>query len=290
MMAARRQYVPDPTDLRNAGACGSLRPLDIPPLPLNAGGNFLRPRRYPTAFSLVELLTVIAIIGILSTLVLSAIAKAKTKSNQVVCRGNLRQISQAVEMYQEDARRRPRTLSRLISRPAWLANESALVCPADPGLRRPPENVRLNLWMLWGNRANATQEPPRFLDQRNPEAGSWEAELRETSETNRFSYLHAFAWQRAAFNRLGSGNQAGNAVCQLHGLRIASSLPEASYADYEGLTLRAQRDGAVVSRKIFRSRGAKDGNSVNGDTITVALNRGDYPWEFYLDSAPPLER
>jgi len=240
------------------------------------------------AFTLLELLTVVAIIGMLSTLTLSAISKARTKANQVVCRGNLRQITYAVEMYQEDTRHRPRTLSRLIARPSWLAHEKALVCPDDPGLRRPPANVKSNLWTLWGNRANGTQEPPRFLDQKNPEAGTWEAELRETTETNRFSYLHVFTWQRAAFTRLGAGNQAGNAACQLHGLRIASSAAEASYADFEGWTLRGQRDGAVVSRKVFRSRGAREGNGVNGDTITVPLNREDYPWELYLDSPPPL--
>lgn len=242
--------------------------------------------RGAAAFTLLEVLTVVAIIGILSTLTLTAVSKARMKANQVVCRGNLRQISYAVEMYHEDARRRPRTLSRLIARPTWLAAEKALVCPDDPGLRHPPANVRPNLWTLWGNRANATQEPSRFWDQGNPEAGTWEAELRETTETNRFSYLHVFTWQRAAFARLGSGNQPGNVACQLHGLRIATPSEAASYTDYEGWTLRGQRDGSVVSRKLFRSRGAKEGNGVNGDTITVPLNREDYPWELYLDSAP----
>lgn len=238
------------------------------------------------AFTLIELLTAVAIIGILSTLLLSALSKAKSRANQVVCRGNLRQISYAVEMYQEEAHRRPRTLSRLIAKPTWLSTEKSLVCPDDPGLRRPPPNVRSNLWTLWGNRANATQEPMRFLDRQNPEAGTWEAELRETTETNRFSYLHVFTWQKPAYQRLGTGNQPGQVACQLHGLRLAPITPEANYTDYEGATLRAQRDGAVVFRKVFRSGTSKEGMGIRGDTITVPMNPEEYPWEFYLDNAP----
>lgn len=283
MMFARRHYVIDPLDPRIAGACA-------PSLGREAARHS-RPqshRRDGGAFTLIELLTVVAIIGILSTLIMSAMSKARTKANQVVCRGNLRQISYAVEMYQDDARRRPRTLSRLIARPNWLV-EKALLCPNDPGLRTPPANLKPSEWRLWGNQVNATQEPMRFLDQNQkyPEAGSWEAELREITETNRFSYLHVFTWQLPAYKRLGTGNQAGNAVCQLHGLRLSTSSQGASYTDFEGWTLRAQRDGAVVSRKIFRSRGQKEGIGVNGDTITVALNREEYPWEFYVDTAPP---
>jgi type II secretory pathway pseudopilin PulG len=237
------------------------------------------------------LLTVIAIIAVLSTLLLSALAGAKTRANQAVCRNNLRQIAIAIEVYHDDAGRRPRTLSRLIARPTWLSTEKSLVCPNDPGLRRPPKNVKPSQWTLWGNMANVTQEPPKFFDQKNPEAGTWEAEIRETTETNRFSYLHPFTWQRAAFQRLGNSYQTGDAVCQLHGVRMAIRTSEqAAYTDYEGRTLRVQRDGAVVLRKIFRSANARDGLATFGETITAPLDRQDYPWEFYLDTRPPAEK
>ena len=237
-------------------------------------------------FSLIELLTVIAIVGILSTLLLSAVSRVRIRADQAVCRNNLRQIAIAVEMYQDDAKRRPRTLSRLLARPTWLATEKSLICPDDPGLRSPPKNVKSSSWILWGNRANATQEPGQLLETRNPEAGTWEAELRERQETNRFSYLHPFTWQRSAFLRLGSGSQVGAAVCQLHGVRVSGPVSEGFYTDYEGWTLRSQRDGAVVSRKIFRSRNGKEGSGARGDTISVPLNREEYPWEFYVDVAP----
>lgn len=240
-------------------------------------------------FTVLELLTVVAIVGILSTLSLSALSKARSQARQVVCRGNLRQVAYAVDMYQEDARRRPRTLSRLTARPTWLANVRALACPDDPGLRASAAGPMPEASMLWGNRANPSQEPRRFLDAKSPEAGTWEAEFRDTTETNRFSYLHVFGWQRAAFTRLGAGYQVGNLVCQLHGLRLMAGSGDASYRDYEGWTLRGQRDGSVVSRKVFRARDPKDTAGVSragGETLTIPMDRDDYPWEFYLDAPP----
>ena len=56
----------------------------------------------PRAFTLVELLVVIAIIGILSALLLPALARSKASVQCAVCRGNLRQLGVASELYWGD--------------------------------------------------------------------------------------------------------------------------------------------------------------------------------------------
>ena len=53
-------------------------------------------------FSLVELLVIIAIIGILAALLLPALSEAKEKGRQSSCANNLRQIDLALHLYADD--------------------------------------------------------------------------------------------------------------------------------------------------------------------------------------------
>lgn len=58
--------------------------------------------RYKKAFSLVEILVVIAILSILAALLLPAFVLAKEKAQRASCLSNLKQIGSALEMYRQD--------------------------------------------------------------------------------------------------------------------------------------------------------------------------------------------
>jgi prepilin-type N-terminal cleavage/methylation domain-containing protein len=55
-----------------------------------------------TAFTLIEMLVVLAIIGVVASLVLPTASRAKRKAREVVCINNLRNIRVAMQLYQND--------------------------------------------------------------------------------------------------------------------------------------------------------------------------------------------
>jgi prepilin-type N-terminal cleavage/methylation domain-containing protein len=202
------------------------------------------------AFTLIELLTVVALIGILASLLLTAISSAKKKSRIAVCTSNLHQVSLAVYMYVDDTSEQP-GVTNLIDR-NYLSSPNIVLCPED----------KTSNWGL------LLQSPPQPITSTNTPPGQT------------FSYMmHPLGWDVSLWNRLMHGpSSAGLSACQLHGLGNQQS---SDAKNYSGLLLRAQRDGAVVRRQAFPGSWSLAGlpNLPPGAASTPYL----YPLPVYVD-------
>jgi len=117
--------------------------------------NQQKPFQETPAFTLIELLTVIAIIGILAAILIPVVGAARERAKVAVCQSNLRQVGVAVQMYAIDnneyvpgVARDPltgtigpnvgpnRLAGRLVPRPygwaeeAYLDDADVLYCPS----------------------------------------------------------------------------------------------------------------------------------------------------------------
>ncbi len=96
-----------------------------------------RAGRQAMAFTLVELLVVVAIIGILATLLLAASQRAIGAADSVKCAANLRLVGQAVTSYVNDN-------SFMVGRPTLLSSWTPV-----PGQLPGPLNGGQHPWSCW---------------------------------------------------------------------------------------------------------------------------------------------
>ncbi len=131
-------------------------PLAIP------GGLRRGARRSASAFTLTELLVVIAVIGILIALLLPAVSSAKRNAQQVHCLNNIRQLVLTSFLYVQDNDQYPTFINpnvplsgiSWISRFTDVKTSRLLFCPSAP-LRPPPPNegnrqgAANSSWVRW---------------------------------------------------------------------------------------------------------------------------------------------
>ncbi len=208
-----------------------------------------------------ELLTVIAIIAVLATLISATLVNAQRKGRKALSTSNLRQIALAFNIYQDDHHRRPVTFRQMVD--GKYLTDRVLLCPED----RIVKNWAGVLEQTDQGRVGAPSAPRDPLDPDSPVSVVTRPDVPH-------SYFKSFDYVEDIWQNINRAALGGVAACQLHGLgrQVKDRYP--SIQDYQGLVLRALKDGSVITRQVFWSGSSftSDQPGASGMEGTNSLN------------------
>jgi prepilin-type N-terminal cleavage/methylation domain-containing protein len=222
----------------------------------------------PWGFTLIELLTVIAIIAVLATLTSATLVNAQRKSRKALSTSNLRQIALAFNLYVDDHQRRPLTYRQLVA--TKNISERILLCAED------------KIFKNWAGALEAN-DPGRIApDPAVPPSRPGDYSPPPQPELAH-SYFKSFNYVEETWQKIDRSTMAGIAACQLHGIGRQSREKGPSIFDYQGLVLRALKDGSVVARQVFWAANDLDNPFGSGTAANNNDPRGSSQLPLFLD-------
>ncbi len=184
----------------------------------------MRGRARPGAFTLVELLVVVAIIGVLAGIMLPVYARSRREGHKAACASNLHQLALALSNYSADHDGHPPHALHHMNQ-GYISSPGILLCPGDPEKWGRYGKEWRTLCEIGGEDPDSTVPFPMS-----------------------YRYLSRIADPRngaALLARIETTPKAGIIACPCHG-EVLKPATRSWPADYTGLVLRARPDGSVV--------------------------------------------